>query len=120
MISRILHPPIFAQASRLPPTANADYSRSPREPAIRSEHLGLAIVTKDADFRQRSFLLGHPPKIVWLRTGNCSTKLIENLIRHRSIEIGDFLADNQKSFLVNPHHHSRPARAVFGLNGIAE
>lgn len=25
---------------------------------------GFAIVTKDADFRQRSFLEGHPPKIV--------------------------------------------------------
>ena len=25
---------------------------------------GLTIVTKDADFHQRSFLFGHPPKVV--------------------------------------------------------
>jgi predicted nuclease of predicted toxin-antitoxin system len=29
-----------------------------------AEH-GLTIVTKDADFHQRSFLLGHPPKVIW-------------------------------------------------------
>ncbi|MEX2263852.1 MAG: DUF5615 family PIN-like protein [Bryobacteraceae bacterium] len=61
---------------------------------------GFAIVTKDADFRQRSFLLGHPPKIVWLRLGNCSTKAIESLLRSRAVNIEEFLADEQKSFMV--------------------
>ena len=28
---------------------------------------GFAIVSKDTDFQQRSLLLGHPPKVVWLR-----------------------------------------------------
>jgi predicted nuclease of predicted toxin-antitoxin system len=28
---------------------------------------GLTIVTKDADFHQRSFLFGHPPKVVRVR-----------------------------------------------------
>jgi predicted nuclease of predicted toxin-antitoxin system len=59
----------------------------------------LAIVTKDADFRQRSFLLGFPPKIVWLRSGNCSTKTIEDLLRTRFADIQGFLADPEKSFL---------------------
>ncbi len=27
---------------------------------------GFAIVSKDADFRERSFLLGHPPKVIWI------------------------------------------------------
>ena len=45
---------------------------------------GLAIVTKDADFRQGSFLQGHPPKTVWVRLGNCSTKSVEALLRRRS------------------------------------
>jgi predicted nuclease of predicted toxin-antitoxin system len=31
---------------------------------------GLTIVSKDDDFRQRSFLKGAPPKIVWLQVGN--------------------------------------------------
>jgi predicted nuclease of predicted toxin-antitoxin system len=60
---------------------------------------GSAIVTKDADFRQRSFLLVHPPKIIWLRPGNCSTKAIEALLRSRVADIEQFLADQQKSFL---------------------
>ena len=44
------------------------------------------------DFRQRSFLFGHPPKIVWLRVGNCSTKAIEALLRSRAADIEAFLA----------------------------
>ena len=34
---------------------------------------GFVIVSKDSDFHQRSFLYGHPPKVVWIRRGNCST-----------------------------------------------
>lgn len=64
-----------------------------------AEH-GFVIVTKDADFRQRSFLLGHPPKIVWLRLGNCSTAAIALLLRDRLEEIEEFVADEQKSMLV--------------------
>ena len=33
---------------------------------------GFTIVSKDSDFQQRSLLYGHPPKIVWLRIGNCT------------------------------------------------
>jgi len=60
----------------------------------------FAIVTKDADFRQRSFLSGHPPKVVWLRMGNCSTKAIAALLRSRVADIEAFLADEQKSFMI--------------------
>ncbi|WP_366635814.1 DUF5615 family PIN-like protein [Aquisalimonas sp.] len=27
---------------------------------------GFTIVSKDSDFRQRSFVFGHPPKVVWV------------------------------------------------------
>ncbi len=60
---------------------------------------GFAIVTKDADFRQRSFLLGHPPKIIWLRLGNCWTNAIAQLLRSRAADIEEFLSDEQKSFM---------------------
>ena len=44
------------------------------------------IVTKDADFSERSLLRGFPPKVVWIRRGNCSTNDIEKLLReHREI-----------------------------------
>ena len=31
---------------------------------------GLVIVSKDADFHQRSFVFGPPPKVIWIRRGN--------------------------------------------------
>jgi predicted nuclease of predicted toxin-antitoxin system len=34
---------------------------------------GFAIVSKDSGFEQRALLYGHPPKVVWLRVGNCTT-----------------------------------------------
>lgn len=39
------------------------------------------IVTKDADFSELSLLLGFPPKVIWIRRGNCSTREIELLLR---------------------------------------
>jgi len=41
----------------------------------------LLIVTKDADFSELSVLLGFPPKVIWVRRGNCSTRDIEHLLR---------------------------------------
>lgn len=39
------------------------------------------IVTKDADFNDLMQLYGYPPKIIWIRKGNCSTKQIEVTLR---------------------------------------
>src|SRR5688572_18896959 len=41
----------------------------------------FVIVTKDADFGELSTLKGFPPKVVWLRVGNCTTALVEELLR---------------------------------------
>ena len=60
---------------------------------------GYAIVTKDADFRQRSLLYGHPPKVIWIRLGNCSTKRIASLLWERYPDIRDFLLAEEQSFL---------------------
>jgi predicted nuclease of predicted toxin-antitoxin system len=59
---------------------------------------GFAILTKDADFRQRSFLRGHPPKVIWVRLGNCSTVTIEEVFNRRLAELEEFVAGPQKSF----------------------
>ena len=46
----------------------------------------FTIVTKDADFSEMSLLQGFPPKVVWLRIGNCSMQAIEALLRlHKPI-----------------------------------
>ena len=42
---------------------------------------GLTILSKDSDFHQVSFLRGPPPKVIWIRRGNCSTVDIEALLR---------------------------------------
>jgi predicted nuclease of predicted toxin-antitoxin system len=44
---------------------------------------GFTMVSKDTDFHQRAIVFGHPPKIIWLRVGNCETSLITNLLRSR-------------------------------------
>jgi predicted nuclease of predicted toxin-antitoxin system len=58
------------------------------------------IVTKDADFNDLSTLRGFPPKVVWLRIGNCTTSQIESLLRHHQPTILAFGADDQVGTLV--------------------
>jgi predicted nuclease of predicted toxin-antitoxin system len=60
----------------------------------------LAILSKDADFHQRSFLHGHPPKVVWVRHGNCSTRQIEALLRQHHRDMLAFEKDREGSFLI--------------------
>jgi predicted nuclease of predicted toxin-antitoxin system len=61
---------------------------------------GLTIVSKDADFHQRSFLFGHPSKVVWVRKGNCSTREIEALLRARNDDLLLFEQNEEGAFLV--------------------
>lgn len=61
---------------------------------------GLIIVTKDADFHERSVIAGAPPKIVWIRRGNCSTTTIEKILRRHRDEIQQLSADSDISYLV--------------------
>lgn len=42
---------------------------------------GYAIVSRDVDFSELSILRGSPPKIIWIRRGNCSTSDIELMLR---------------------------------------
>src|SRR6266404_6319101 len=60
---------------------------------------GFVIVSKDSDFHQRSFLYGHPPKVVWIRRGNCSTAVIEEILREHRDDVVKFAESEQGSFL---------------------
>ena len=60
---------------------------------------GFVIVSKDSDFHQRSFLYGHPPKVVWIRRGNCSTATIESILRQHQEDLVKFDQSEQGSFL---------------------
>jgi predicted nuclease of predicted toxin-antitoxin system len=63
---------------------------------------GFTIVSKDADFHQRSLLLGHPPKFIYLRVGNCPTSEIIDLLIGDSPQILDFGDDTDSSILILP------------------
>lgn len=64
-----------------------------------SDH-GFVIVSKDDDFRQLSFLHGHPPKVVWLVVGNTGTALIADLLSRHQGMLAAFAADPDDALLV--------------------
>ena len=61
---------------------------------------GFIVVTKDSDFNSRAFLFGPPPKVVWIQRGNCSTSVIEALLRERFQDLAHFNADIEAGLLV--------------------
>lgn len=63
---------------------------------------GYTIISKDSDFEQRALVFGAPPKVVWLRVGNCHTGAIESLLRQRLAQIQEFDSDREASLLVLP------------------
>lgn len=60
---------------------------------------GFTIVTFDSDFVDLSILLKSPPKVLWLRLGNTSTKSIAQTLLSRKSEILDFLSHEQEGIL---------------------
>jgi predicted nuclease of predicted toxin-antitoxin system len=48
---------------------------------------------------QRSFMFGPPPKVIWVRLGNCSTSDVENLLRKNLTAIKEFHENEYASFL---------------------
>ncbi|MGX1025184.1 DUF5615 family PIN-like protein [Psychroflexus sp. MBR-150] len=52
-----------------------------------------SIVTFDSDFYDISLINGHPPKIIWIRSGNSTTKEIAKLMMQNKNTIEKFLND---------------------------
>lgn len=48
---------------------------------------GFTLVTKDADFSDLVILRGFPPKVLWLRLGNCTTSQVAALLRAHAATI---------------------------------
>ena len=59
----------------------------------------LMIVSKDADMHDLSLVFGNPPKVVWLRLGNCSTLQVESVLRQNFNAIKLFYEDEDSSLL---------------------
>lgn len=61
---------------------------------------GYTLVSKDSDFHDLSVLYGAPPKVVWIRRGNCSTKQIELILRNKFENIKSLIDNPESSYLV--------------------
>lgn len=59
----------------------------------------LNIVSKDADFNNLQQMEGFPPKIIWIRSGNCSTKYVKDLLLDNEAEIKSFLLSEEIGLL---------------------
>lgn len=57
------------------------------------------IVTKDVDFSDRSALVGFPPKVIWIRLGNCTTADIQTALRRNHEQVQAFSTDDSLGVL---------------------
>lgn len=60
----------------------------------------FTLVSKDSDFHEKSLLHGTPPKVVWIRRGNCTTKQIELLLRGMAGHIAHMNNDPEAAYLI--------------------
>jgi len=58
-----------------------------------------AIVTFDSDFVDLNALLGTPPKIIWINTGNLTTKNVTELILKNTLVIKEYLESDSDEIM---------------------
>ena len=56
---------------------------------------GFAIVAFDSDFYEISLINGHPPKIIWVRSGNLTTNEIAQMMINNYDSINAFLVNEE-------------------------
>lgn len=61
---------------------------------------GFTILSKDSDFHQMSLVKGFPPKVIFLKLGNCTTDLIVSVIRKHGTDFREFSEDQAASLLI--------------------
>lgn len=59
----------------------------------------FTIVTKDSDFNDLVLIRGFPPKVIWLRLGNCTTRQVADVLRSSFEVVEEFLASEEISIL---------------------
>ncbi|MCW6036641.1 hypothetical protein K4A83_10250 [Spirulina subsalsa FACHB-351] len=55
--------------------------------------MSLPTVNKDSDYNELLTLRGFPPKVIWIRRGNCSTTDIESILRTHATDIQTLIRD---------------------------
>ena len=87
-----LSPRLVSRLSNLYPDSNHVYQlgidrASDRDIWEYAKRDGFLIITKDADFSDLCMFLGFPPKVIWIRRGNCQTSDIERILRDHHSDI---------------------------------
>lgn len=59
----------------------------------------FAIVTKDSDFNDLAIYRGIPPKIIWIKLGNCKVDAIAAVLQENYESIIEFLNDDVSAIL---------------------
>lgn len=71
-----------------------------------AKRYGFAIVSKDSDFAERSVLESGPPKVIWIRLGNCSTSEIEAQLRSARDIVRTFVEKDEETCLLLGRTHA--------------
>jgi predicted nuclease of predicted toxin-antitoxin system len=58
-----------------------------------AQNKGLTIVSFDADYKDLLNIKGYPPKVIWLRFGNCSNQVLINTLKFYHDKIMAFIAN---------------------------
>ena len=67
----------------------------------------FVILTQDEDYSEKSQLLGYPPKIILLKTGNISTNKVEELLRQKLQIIEFFISPNYEYGCIEIHYENK-------------
>ena len=60
----------------------------------------MTIISKDSDFADYVEMKGYLPKLIWIRKENCSTQVIESILRTYIEDIRIFEQDAERGILV--------------------
>ncbi len=55
----------------------------------------FTIVTFDSDFYDLSLLFGHPPKLIWIKSGNTTTQNLTRILTEKAIQIQNFISESE-------------------------
>ena len=85
---------------RIPVTVSAFLTLALFAGAAPARAQGFIIVSKDTDFRDRSYVEGFPPKVIWLDVGNARTGAIVQLLRQQRQRVEGFEGLDETSLLI--------------------
>lgn len=60
---------------------------------------GFTLITKNTDLVDLCVFRGAPPKVIWLRVGNCDTSVIRDVLRSNMARIAAFGEDSSQVVL---------------------